>query len=247
MRWLGILAVVAAGATFTVGVVPTSAVGQADSQVAPAKYAFTGKAVVPLARDFIRVFLRARRSEKTVERHTTDLWTDHKNLTKLTLLINTRVKGDHSPRGRAYYYAEALFRGKVKPRKLATIYVDRTVESSRYRNRGFTFRLANTIYPGPSGIITPRLWTSYYWISGRGTHHFDSCSVKDGRGYYPVLSEEILTAGIREARRFLRQANNKLPLKPQKNVFAGLKPAPECWVKSPSSSRVAEKRLQELR
>lgn len=196
---------------------------------APAKFGYVNKAVLPLAKDFIKTFRRAKRSEKEVERHTAGIYLDNVNLTKLTIEVPVRVRGDRSPRGGAYYDSDALFMGSIRPKNLVEIDIAKYAEAHRYLDRGFGLIMGKTKNPGPFGIVTPRLWTMNGWVKGGGEDLYDSCAINGERGYWPTLSRPIVNAGISEARKVLRQTRNRRPLGKQRDVFAGMKPARYCF------------------
>ncbi len=206
------------------------ATASATKTTAPtaATYNYVEKGKIPLGKEFLKSFRHAKRSEKQTQRHTTGIDTDYSNLTKLTFDIAARVAGDRSSRGKAYYHSDAFFRGSIKPKNLVEMYIDKGAEAHRYTDRNMIFGMGTTTRPGPTGIVTSRLWTIDAWTKGSGGDQYDSCTVKGDRGYHPVLSSAILNAGLQEARKTLRQAKNRRPLKRQKNVFAGMKSAKEC-------------------
>jgi len=199
---------------------------------APAQFAYVNKAMLPMAKDFIKTFRTAKRSEREVQRGTTGINTDYRNLTGLTILKNARVKGDRSARGGAYYDSSAYFRGPIRPKNMVGFYIYKNAEAGRYQNRDYKFVGGQTKQPGPYDIITPRLWTIDTRTAGSGSDQYDSCTINpkinEGRGYWPTLSLPIINAGIREARKVLVQTQKRQPLGPQRDVFAGMKPAKKC-------------------
>jgi hypothetical protein len=199
---------------------------------APAKYGYVNQAMLPLAKDFIKTFRSAKRSEREVERGTTGINTDYRNLTYLKVAKVARVKGDRSARGGAFYFNTAYFRGQIRPKNMVEFTISKHTEAARYYNRGFSISGGKTKQPGPYGIITPRLWTIDTWTPGSGSDQYDSCTINpninEGEGYWPTLSLPIVNAGIREARKVLVQTQKRQPLGPQRDVFAGMKPAKSC-------------------
>lgn len=209
-----------------------SATTSALTGPAPAQFAYVNKAMLPLAKDFIKTFRTAKRSDRELQRGTTGLSTDYRNLTSLTVIKDARVKGDRSARGGAYYNSTAYFRGQIRPKNMVGVYISKDAEAHRYINRNYEFIGGKTKQPGPYGIITPRLWTIDTRTAGSGSDQYDSCTINpninEGRGYWPTLSLPIINAGIREARKVLVQTQKRQPLGPQRDVFAGMKPAKKC-------------------
>lgn len=205
-----------------------SASAAKSGEPAPATYNYTNKAVRPLAGGVIKAFRRAKPSDRSIERHTSGVTADGNNLTKLDVILGARVKGDNSSRGLAYYSLQAWFKGAVKPKNVAEVAISKATIASKYQDRGFTLYASKTQHPGPSGIVTPWLWSVSPWVGGRDDDRYDSCSIKGSEGYWPTLSKPIIDASIGEAKQVIKDARYRRPLKKQRNVLAGMKSAKGC-------------------
>lgn len=224
----GLVAAIAILVSAVFGISTIAGATTPDSGPTPASYKYVKKSLLPVAKDFLKTFRHTKRPEKETVRRTTGVLSDYRKLTELTATRWTYVKGDRSPRGRASYYMQALFRGSTKPKNLVELYLAKNTEAHKYNDRGWVFGVGSTKHPGPYGIVTPRLWYVSTWIFGGGSGRFDSCPLQGSGKYNPGLSTQILDAGVREGRKMLRQAKRRSPLKRQKDVWAGMKPARAC-------------------
>ena len=216
------------------GTVPyAGATGKNGSEPSPASFSYVSKAVLPLARTFIKTFRGSRSSEKRLTRHEFGLWADeYSNLTKLDLDTTLWAKGPRdwaNYRDWANFSATTYFKGSVKPKNLVEIHVE--IEATP-RSRDFALSAGITRNPKPGSLyFTPTLWTIYTRTAGSGdgrNARYDSCSIEGSRGYWPTLSRPIINVSIREAQKILPRAMNHRPLKRQRNVLAGMKAARGC-------------------
>ena len=103
------------------GTVPyAGATGKNGSEPSPASFSYVSKAVLPLARTFIKTFRGSRSSEKRLTRHEFGLWADeYSNLTKLDLDTTLWAKGPRdwaNYRDWANFSATTYFRVLLSPR-----------------------------------------------------------------------------------------------------------------------------------
>ncbi len=194
----------------------------------PATYNDVTAALLPLSKLFLKTFKKTRPANKGYEKPPWNIWTDYKNVKHLSIMIPAKVRGDRSPRGKAYYDFDGLYRGRVKPKNLVEFRLSKGAEAHRYFNRGLAISFGSTRHPGPFGIVVPRLWAFWGWVPGHGARTFDSCSKEGKRRYHPGLSTQILSTGVSEAMKVLRRARKHRPLARQKDIFAGMKPAEGC-------------------
>ncbi len=183
---------------------------------------FVDKAKLPIAREVIRTFRRTKPSQRTVTRHTSQLiGMSHRNVTNISGEIPVRLAFDSSRVG--MYLFSADFRGRTRPKNMVSVSI--STYPNQVGNRGiYGFIMGRTKNDGPTNS-----WPMHWLMSAgymRGSkdvsYLFDSCAAGGGLGgSKPVLSVPGLLAGMKQARKVLRQAAKRRPIRRQKDVFAG--------------------------
>lgn len=188
---------------------------------------YVDKAVLPLARKFVRALRKARPSRKQVTRHTSQMYgKSHSNVTNISVTLPAR-----GARKGEYVFFAGDFRGRIKPRNAVTLSLG--AAPARGIDGVYSFSLSRSTYDNPGSSV----YSSMHWLIdafyGRGSrfldHQYDSCAA-NGKlgGDFPIMSKTILAAGIRQASNVLRRATKRKPLTRQRDVFAGLTPATRC-------------------
>lgn len=183
---------------------------------------FVDKAKLPIAREVIRTFRRTKPSQRTLTRHTGQLiGMSHRNVTNISGEIPARLAFKRSQVG--FYYFAADFKGAVRPRNMVSVTISSL--TTPVGNRGvYGFLMGRTKNDGPTNE-----WPMHWLFSAgymRGakdvSYLFDSCAAGGGLGgSKPVLSEPGLLAGMKQARKVLRQAARRMAIRHQKDIFAG--------------------------
>lgn len=184
----------------------------------PASLGYVDKAILPIARQVIQAIRRAKPSTKDVTRNTSQMaGLSYKNVTNINVKIPAKT-------GRGYYSYAADFKGLVKPNSLVTVVVS-SIKNDK--NNAYSFLLGRTKKDGPTNTLP------MHWLMGNiyapKIRFYDSCSVTSGRvGPHPILSKQILAAGIGQARNVLRRATKRYSIARQKDILARMKPAKDC-------------------